>query len=401
MAMAADTGMDAGRAYGGVETSAGADDFDSAWSAWRRSVDHWTIGVCVLLFAVGVVLAFAASSPLALRHDLPAFHYAWRQMTYGAPAFLALFLFSFLSPTGVRAAGLGIFSLGVAALFLLPVFGVEHGQAAQRWLSVAGVSVQPTEILKPGLVVVAAWMLAAYANRDPAVSNGGLIAASAVLALGVFLVARQPDYSQTGLIIVLWCAMFFAAGGSILLLFGIGGASIVGGAAAYVGSTHFKTRIDNFLDRSGSSQTQIDTAEAAIVNGGWVGRGLGAGVEKENLPDAHADFVLAVAAEEYGFVLVAFIIVLFTVMTLNAIWRLWSVEDAFCRLAGLGLALLIGLQAAMNIAVTAGVAPITGMTLPFISYGGSSMVASGAAMGMLLALTRRRPRAFDRLLTSR
>lgn len=378
----------------------GADDYedeDSAWNAWCRSVDHGSIFAIILLFAVGVVLAFAASPALALRNDLPAFHYAWRQLFYGAPAFILLFAFSFLSASGVRSAGAIAFLIGLVCLGLLPFFGESHNKEAVRWFSVFGVSVQPSEILKPGLVVVSALFLTALRHRDRAVALGGLTASLICLGLSIGLLSLQPDFGQCALLAAVWCALFFAAGGSWLMMAALGGLAALGGSIAYAAAPHFAARIDNFLDPLGASQGQIQAAEAAIVSGGWFGRGLGEGVEKQTVPDAHADFILAVAAEEYGFAMVAFVILIFTGLVLRAALRLWRSEDDFVRLAGLGLALLIGLQAAIHVAVSAQMAPITGMTLPFISYGGTSLLASGVAMGLLLALTRRRPREFTRI----
>lgn len=370
---------------------------DSAWSAWCRSIDHGATFLCVLLFAVGVVLAFAASPALALRNDLPAFHFAWRQLLLGAPAFLLLFVLSFLNATGVRRIGVLAFVVGLVCLILLPVFGESHGKEAVRWFSIGGFSVQPTEILKPGLVVVSALLLSPLRQGDRALALGGAIASLACLGASVALLSLQPDFGQCALLIAVWCALFFVAGGSWLVLALLGCLVGLGASVAYMAAPHFAARIDNFFDPLGSSQSQIQAAEAAIVNGGWFGRGLGQGVEKKLLPDAHSDFILAVAAEEYGFVMVAFVILTFTVIVLRAAARLWRTQNDFARLAGLGLALLIGLQAAVHIAVSAQMAPITGMTLPFISYGGTSLLASAATMGLLLALTRRSPREFSHL----
>lgn len=370
---------------------------DSAWSAWCRSVDHAAVFACVLLFAVGVVLAFAASPALALRNDLPAFHYAWRQLSFGAPAFILLFGLSFLSASGVRTIGALAFAVGFACLALLPFFGVSHGKEAVRWFSIYGLSVQPTEIVKPGLVVVSALLLTALRHSDRAVALGAAAASFLCLAATVGLLGLQPDFGQSALIVAVWGALFFAAGGSVMLLSAVGGLMALGASLAYASAPHFAARVDAFLDPLGAGHPQIQAAEAAIVNGGWFGRGLGEGVEKQALPDAHTDFILAVAAEEYGFAMVAFVILIFAGLVLRAASRLWRSEDDFTRLAGLGLALLIGGQAAVHVAVSAQMAPVTGMTLPFVSYGGTSLLASGAAMGLLLALTRRRPREYARL----
>lgn len=375
-----------------IETS------DSAWSAWSRSVDHATLGACLILFTLGVILAFAASPALAARLDLEPFAFAWRQLMFGAPAFGALIALSFLSPNGARRAGLIIAAVGFLAMALLMVDGVEHQKAATRWLSIAGLSIQPSEFLKPGLVVVCGWMLSSLAETDRNVAFGGAALAAATMALAVALLVWQPDYGQSALLLAVWCAMFFVAGGSIWALGVVGGLVALGALAAYESAPHFAARVDAFLGASGPAQLQLTQAEDAIVNGGWFGRGLGEGVAKARLPDAHADFILAVAAEEYGFLMVALVIALFLFIVLQAMTRLWRSEDPFARVAGLGLSLLIGLQALVHIAVSAQLAPVTGMTLPFVSYGGSSLVATGLSVGLLLALTRRRPRDLTRIL---
>ncbi|MEM9724853.1 MAG: FtsW/RodA/SpoVE family cell cycle protein [Pseudomonadota bacterium] len=371
-------------------------DQDSAWSAWCRTVDHGTLFACVLLFAAGVVLAFAASPTLALRNELPAFYYAWRQLLFGLPAFALLIVLSFLNASWVRTVGVVAFAIGIAAMAALPMVGVSHGKEATRWLSVGGLSLQPTEILKPGLVVVSALFFSTLQSGDRAMATLGTVAALLCLLASVALLSIQPDFGQAALLIMVWSALYFAAGGALRLLTVVGLLVLIGGWVAYENAAHFAARIDNFLDPSGAAQGQLQAAEAAIINGGWFGTGLGEGVEKKYLPDAHADFILAVAAEEFGFGMVAFIICMFTGLVLRAVTRLWREEDAFIRLAGLGLALLIGLQAAVNIAVSAKIAPITGMTLPFISYGGTSLLASAATMGLLLALTRWRSDGFRR-----
>lgn len=374
-----------------------ADHEDSVWSAWSRTVDHFTIGACFVLFAIGVVLAFAASPALVARQavDLPVFHYAWRHLVMGLPAFFMLFAFSFLGARGVKRIGAILTIACIAALLLLPTLGVDMGKASTRWIELGGVTIQPTEFLKPGLVVVCAAFLSALATHDPAVRRGGVLLALGAVSVAAALLISQPDYSQTGLVLAVWAVMYFVAGGSLWTLCVVGGATLVIASAAYMFEPHFSSRIDAFMFDESLGNTQIDYARQAVANGGWIGVGVGEGVAKAKLPDAHADFILAVAAEEYGFALVLAIIAMFVLLPLRAIIRVADNEDAFVRVAVTGLAMLIGLQAFVNIAVTAQIVPVTGVTLPFISYGGSSMVATGAAMGMLLALTRRRPRDFS------
>ncbi|MEL6316089.1 MAG: putative peptidoglycan glycosyltransferase FtsW [Pseudomonadota bacterium] len=371
---------------------------DSAWSAWTRTIDQWTLRACLALFAIGVVLSFATSPALALRHpELDAFHFAWRHLQAGGPAFAALIACSFLGPRDVRRVGLVLALLCFVALALLPAYGAGHGKGAVRWFSVMGLSVQPSEFLKPGLIVVCAWMLSGLQSGDRRAALSGAGAAVGVLALALAPLALQPDFGQAALITAVWCVMFFVAGGSPAVLFGVGGVAAALAGLAYAAAPHFARRIDAFLDPAAEGGRQAQIAGDAIASGGWLGRGLAEGQEKATLPDAHSDFILAVAAEEYGFLLVAVILILLTAIPLRALYRLAQVDDPFTRIAGAGLALLIGLQAAVNAGVTAQLLPTTGMTLPFISYGGSSMLAMGISVGLLLALTRRRPRDIARL----
>ncbi len=372
----------------------GPEESDSAWSAWSRSVDHSSIGVCLILFGVGVILSFAASTVLAKNNGLEPFYYAWRHMAYGLPAFLALFALSFLEPRGVRRVGAIIAILSLAALALLPFYGVDFNKGAVRWFSLWGVSVQPSEFLKPGLIVLCAWMLSAMEHREQTVARIGALASFLTAVLAIILLILQPDYGQAALIAVIWGAMFFISGAPLPLLLSLFASAFGVGVAGYAVEPHVAARIEAFLDPSAEVGQQMQIAMEAIVKGGWTGLGPGAGIEKIQLPDAHTDFVIAVAAEEYGFGAAAAIIALFGVITLRALWRVRRASDPFVRLAGIGLALLIGLQAFVNLAVAVQLLPAKGMTLPFISYGGSSMVATGMAMGLLLALTRRRPGEF-------
>lgn len=355
---------------------------------WWRSVDRWTVGAVGLLFAIGLLLSFAASQPLAVKNGLPDFHYVLRQVVFAIPAFLAMFLFSLASPTGVRRAGVLIFAVLMAAVLMLPVLGTDFGKGAVRWYSLGFVSLQPSEFLKPGFVVFTAWLMAASFDKD---GPPGVFLSFLGAAFVAGTLAMQPDFGQATLILAVWAVMFFVAGANVLWLLGVGAAVATAGLAAYAGSEHFARRIDAYLSPDLDPTTQLGFATNAILNGGLFGVGPGEGVVKHSLPDAHTDFVIAVAAEEYGALLCVLIIGLFLFITLRAFIRLMRERDPFARFAGTGLAALFALQAFVNIGVTIRLLPAKGMTLPFISYGGSSLVAAGVGMGMLLALTRRRP----------
>ena len=257
-----------------------------------------------------------------------------------------------------------------------------------RWYSLGFASIQPSEFLKPGFVVVAAWMMAASAdlNGPPGKTWSFALCVSIVLML-----ALQPDFGQACLVLFGWGVMYFVAGASMVLLVALAGLVTVGGAIAYANSEHFARRIDGFLSTDIDPTTQLGYATNAIQAGGFFGVGVGEGQVKWSLPDAHTDFIIAVAAEEYGLILVLAIIALYATVVVRSLMRLVRERDPFIRLAGTGLACMIGVQAMINMGVAVRLLPAKGMTLPFVSYGGSSVIASGIAVGMLLAFTRTRP----------
>ncbi len=355
---------------------------------WWRTIDKWTLSAVLILFGIGMLLSLAASPPLAARNGLDAFHYVVRQGIFGTMALMGMFLTSMMSPNLVRRLGVIGFAVAMTGLIFLPLLGTDFGKGATRWYSLGFGSVQPSEFLKPGFVILTAWLMAASQeiNGPP----GKFMSLAIALAIVVFLV-MQPDFGQACLIMFGWGAMYFVAGAPVILLAGMAGLAIFGGMIAYDNSQHFARRIDGFLLAEIDPTTQIGYATNAIREGGFFGVGVGEGQVKWWLPDAHTDFIIAVAAEEYGLMLVLCIIVLFALITVRSLIRLIRERDPFIRLAGTGLVCMFGIQAFINIGVAARLLPAKGMTLPFVSYGGSSLVAGGLALGMLLALTRTRP----------
>ncbi|MBF9034503.1 putative lipid II flippase FtsW [Rhodobacterales bacterium HKCCE2091] len=355
---------------------------------WWRTVDRVTIGCVLALFAIGILLGFAASPPLAMRNHLPPFHYVTRQVFFGVLALGAMVIVSMLSPTSVRRLSTIGFAGAFVALALLPFFGTDFGSGGVRWYSLGFASVQPSEFLKPVFTVTIAWLVAA--NLETAGPPGKLI--SFVLTLMVAgLLAIQPDFGQTALILFAWCVIYFVAGAPMLLILVVGTGILGAGFLAYNSSEHFARRIDGFLAPDLDPYSQLARATNAIREGGVFGAGLGEGAVKWSLPDAHTDFIIAVAAEEYGLILVLVIIGLFCTIALRSFFRLMRERDPFIRLAGSGLASLLALQAFINLGVAVRLLPAKGMTLPFVSYGGSSLIATGILVGMLLCLTRQRP----------
>ncbi|QIE47231.1 putative lipid II flippase FtsW [Pseudohalocynthiibacter aestuariivivens] len=363
-------------------------DVEPVLPKWWRTIDKWSISSVLILFGIGLLLGFAASPPLAEKNGFAPFHYVQRQAFFGGMAMIAMLMASMMSPLLVRRLAVIGFVVSFVALALLPVLGTDFGKGAVRWYSLGFASIQPSEFLKPGFVVAAAWMMAASReiNGPPGLSWSFLLA----LVIVAFL-ALQPDFGQASLVLFSWGVMYFVAGAPILLLLIMAGCVVLVGSFAYANSEHFARRIDGFLSPDVDPTTQLGFASNAIREGGFFGVGVGEGEVKWSLPDAHTDFIIAVAAEEYGLVLVLVIITLYTLVVVRSLLRLMRERDPFIRLAGTGLAAAFGVQAMINMGVAVRLLPAKGMTLPFVSYGGSSLIAGGLALGMLFAFTRTRP----------
>lgn len=361
---------------------------DPVLPRWWRTVDKWSVASILLLFGLGLLLGLAASVPLATRNGLPPFYYVERQAVFGAISMVAMLTCSLLTPEQVRRLGVLGFAVTFLALLALPFFGSDFGKGAVRWFSLGFVSVQPSEFVKPGYIILCAWLMAASQeiNGPP-----GKLGSFGVTVVVVTLLAMEPDFGQSALVLFAWGVMYFVAGAPITLLVGVGGLVSAGGVAAYTYSDHFAKRIDMFMSADLDPRTQVGYAVNAIQEGGFFGVGVGEGQVKWQLPDAHTDFIIAVAAEEYGTLMVLFILGLYTTIVVRSLTRLMRERDPFTRLAGTGLACIFGVQALINTSVAVRLLPAKGMTLPFVSYGGSSLIAAGVTVGMLLALTRSRP----------
>lgn len=355
---------------------------------WWRTIDKWSMTCVLVLFGIGLLLGLAASVPLASRNGLEPFFYVQRQAFFGAVALVVMVGVSMMSPAMVRRLGILGFVLAFVALCALPFVGTDFGKGAVRWFSFGFASVQPSEFLKPAFILVVAWLMAASfdLNGPPGKSVSFLIC-----MVIVALLAMQPDFGQAALVLFGWGVVYFVAGAPMTLIAIVVGMVALGGFAAYESSEHFARRIDGFLTPDLDPRTQLGYATNAIQEGGFFGVGVGAGQVKWSLPDAHTDFIIAVAAEEYGLVLVLLIIALYTTIVVRSLMRLTKERDPFIRLAGTGLACIFGVQAMINMGVAVRLLPAKGMTLPFVSYGGSSVIAAGITVGALLAMTRMRP----------
>jgi len=371
-------------AYGSVGTVEG----EAVLSRWWRTLDKSVLTAILILFSIGLLLGLASSPPLAEKNGLAPFHYVYRQAIFGSLALFVMVVFSMLPSKVIRRLGVIGFLLCFVALGLLPFFGTDFGKGAVRWYGLGFASVQPSEFLKPGFIVTVAWLISANGqiNGPP-----GRLWSFIITMLVVALLIIQPDFGQACLILFGWGIIYFVAGASFILLAALALMVLAAGSIAYSYSEHFAKRIDGFLSPDIDPRTQLGYATNAIQEGGFFGVGVGEGQVKWSLPDAHTDFIISVAAEEYGLFLVVLIILLFTWIVLASLIRLLKERDAFNRLAGSGLVAMFGIQAIINVGVAVRLLPAKGMTLPFVSYGGSSIIAMGITTGMLLALTRVRP----------
>jgi cell division protein FtsW len=357
---------------------------------WFRSIDRWLLGSFGALMVIGLVMALAASPAVAERLNLPTFHFVNRQALLLAPTALLMIVTSFLSPRHVRRAALIVFAVSMTLIVLALLFGAEV-KGSRRWI----LGVQPSEFIKPAFVILAAWAFSEGGRMQSAVPSRLL--AFLLLPLTIVPLILQPDFGQTMLISVVWASLFFMAGLHWFWVLGVGGFGVLGGFLAFKLSPHVHERVLRFLDPDSSGGMvdtfQVDTALQSILSGGWLGRGPGEGVYKRILPDAHTDFVFAVAGEEFGIFACLALIAFFAFIVMRGLWLASRNEDPFCRFAAAGLVIMFGVQSWINMAVNIRAVPAKGMTLPFISYGGSSLLALGLGMGFLIAITRKRPHA--------
>jgi cell division protein FtsW len=361
----------------------------TAFGEWWWTVDRPSLAALAALMLGGIVLCLAASPPVATRIGLDPFHFVDRQVLFLIPAAIVLVATSFLSPREVRQVSIVVFAVSLVLVAVTPHFGAEI-KGARRWLVILGVNVQPSEFLKPAFVVLVAWLFGESSKQPEMPAN---TIALGLLILVSALLVRQPDFGQTMLIALVWGALFYMAGMRFIWVLGLAATAGVGLTTAFYTVPHVAQRIRGFLDPSSGDSFNVDLATESFLRGGWFGRGPGEGTIKRILPEGHTDFVFAVAAEEFGIVLCLILVALFAFIVLRALAKARRNEDPFVRFAAAGLAILFGLQSTINMAVNLHLMPAKGMTLPFISYGGSSLISLAYAMGMLVALTREQPRA--------
>ncbi len=359
----------------------------SRLAQWWFTVDHALLGAILAIIAAGIVLSLAASPAVAMKKGLPTYYFVERQVLFSGLGVVLMLAVSLMPPTAVRRLALVMFAASLVGLVAVLLVGAELN-GARRWLSLAGHSFQPSEIMKPAFTVLSAWAFA-QAQKRPDMPALWLAIGSWVLVAGLLLM--QPDVGQTLLLSLVWGALYFLSGQSL-----VGAAALVASGAAGLGLAatvypHVRARFAKFLAPTPGDNSQIDRAMQSFSEGGFFGRGPGEGTIKIVLPDAHTDFIFAVVAEEYGVVSCLLLLAMFGFVVVRALMAARAEPEADIRHAVEGLALLFGLQALINMGVNVGLLPAKGMTLPFISAGGSSTLAVSVTLGMLLALTRRRP----------
>ena len=363
----------------------------SVFGRWWWTVDRWMLMAIFSVAAIGALLTLAASPAIAERRDLDTFYFVKRQFVFLPMSMIVMILVSLMSPKGIRRLAFGCACAALTGMIFTLLIG-EQIKGASRWIHFLGLSVQPSEFIKPAFAVIAAWLFAQ--TRVISEFPGNKIA-TALFILIVGLLLFQPDVGMACVVAAIWGIEFFLAGLPLILVVGIAFMFMGGIVGAYFTFDHVQVRINRFFDPTAGEGYQVTRSLEAFRNGGLFGRGPGEGRVKEDLPDAHADFIFAVAGEEFGVIACLVLLGLFAFIVLRGFSKALREQDLFIMLASAGLIVQFGIQAIINISSTLNMIPPKGMTLPFVSYGGSSALALGIGMGMLLALTRRRPVGFS------
>ncbi len=358
----------------------------SVLGRWWWTVDRWSVAALMALIGIGLVLIVTASPAVAERIGASSFHFVRRQFLYLLPSVAVMLSVSLMDTQTVRRLSAIGLLLALAGLALVPMFANEI-KGSTRWLALGPLTIQPSEFAKPTFAVVAAWMLS-EARADA--KFPGRVIVGVVFALVASLMAIEPDIGQTSVIIAILGVEALVAGLPMMWVAVMAVMAVMGGVMAYITFAHVQARVLHFLEPAGGDGYQVTTALNALRHGGLLGTGPGEGTVKLVLPDAHTDFILAVAGEEFGAIACLVIVALFAFVVMRGFSRLIRQDSLFVLLAGSGLLVQFGLQAIVNMATTLRLMPAKGMTLPFISYGGSSMLALALGMGMVLSLTRTR-----------
>lgn len=358
---------------------------NSLMSRWWWTVDRWMLLLILALTIVGIWLTLTASPAVAERIGLDSYHFVKKQTVFLTMGLGVVVGISMLSTAMVRRIAIIGFPVALLLVLLTLFIGPEI-KGATRWLPLGMFTLQPSEFLKPFFIVTTAWILSAHFNEEEIPAKRVSFALYAVV---VGLLILQPDFGQTVLISTVWIAQMALAGLPLMWLSLAGVSALMGVGLCYAFLPHVASRIDRFINPASGDTFQADKAIEAFETGGMLGKGPGEGAVKLHLPDAHADYIFAVIGEEFGAVACVMLLFLFAGVVMRGLSNLLEEESAFRLLAVAGLIIQFGLQSLINVGVNLAVLPSKGMTLPFVSYGGSSMLALAIGMGMVLALTRR------------
>lgn len=353
---------------------------------WWWSVDRYLVIAFASLIGIGMILVMAASPAVAERIGLESFYFIKRQIVFVLMALPVIFIISIMPVAGIRRLAIMGYAACIILLLVVPFVGMEI-KGAKRWLNFAGFSMQPSEFMKTFFVVLTAWVLS---KKYETLKFKGFEVVFGIYVLFVMLLLMQPDFGMTVTVSAVWIGQLFISGLSIIFFFGAAIIGVLGIISAYFVFPHVAKRINNFVDPSSGDTYQVTKSLQAFSNGGIFGRGPGQGVVKEQLPDSHTDFIFAVAAEEMGMITCLLIISIFAFIIIRGFIRISNEEDKFIIFAVSGLLMQIGIQAIINMSVSLHLMPTKGMTLPFISYGGSSMISAALAVGIIIALTKKR-----------
>lgn len=354
-------------------------------SRWWWSLDHTLFGLIVGLMVIGAFIVTTSSGAVASEYDVGAFYFARKQWIFLCLAFFLMLLTSALSLRNIKILGSIIFFTALIGIFITIFMRVDV-KGASRWIQLFGFKIQPTEFIKIGLIIITATLLTFSKKKEQQKRFFISLFLIGVLEIAVI---SQPDFGMFGLLGLIWGMQIFMAGVPmvwVVSLITLGMSCAVG---AYAVLPHVRSRLSRFLDPDSGDSYQIDRAMEALLAGSWQGLGAGEGIIKQHLPDAHTDFVFAVIGEEFGLIGCFAILMLYGAIIFRGFMQIIDKRDKFIFLAGSGIIILFALQVLINIAVVLQLMPTTGMTLPFISYGGSSTTTMGMTMGILLALTRK------------
>ncbi|MDR1983046.1 MAG: putative lipid II flippase FtsW [Holosporaceae bacterium] len=361
-------------------------DSNSIFGRWWWTIDRVILLAFLVLTAFGILLAMAATPMVADRMGIEKFYFLKRHLLYVVPSLVVVFYVSALDDSHIKKFSLFLFFISLFFTFLTLVFGLEI-KGAHRWISFGGFSIQPSEFVRPALVVITAWMLSEQQKHQE--FRGNFLAILFLLAF-VSLLVLQPDIGMVAVTTLIWFGQLFLNGLSIILVIFIMGVGICGFVLAYLFLPHVAARVDRFLDPAVGDHYQINRSLEAFANGGLFGVGPGEGIIKKHIPDVHADFVFAVLGEEFGFFVCVLVIIIIAFIVVYGMLKSLKRNNLFSLFASVGLLAQFGLQSFINIASTLHIIPTKGMTLPFMSYGGSSMIASSITIGMILALGKSR-----------